>query len=131
MDAFTVETAPYWIAVLCVIGGFAMIYLGFVLSSKEIDLKKEIDEGVKKATELVETAKELAAPTTAETRGIGEGVRAQTATSAVSGATEYVKGLAELAKSLTGLSPAIAAFIIATILFFLAATLAGVTTVTE
>jgi hypothetical protein len=48
----------------------------------------------------------------------------QATTQAFGSAAEYVKGLAELAKSLTSLTPAVSAFVVSTILFFFAGSIA-------
>jgi hypothetical protein len=48
----------------------------------------------------------------------------QAATQTFSGTADYVRGLAELAKNLTDLTPAVSAFVVSTILFFFAGSIA-------
>ncbi len=99
------------VALSCVVAGFLMIILGFILTWKEVLIRTGVEKALKKASD------ESPKP------GMGYSAEQQ---AAVAGASDYVKNLAELAKNLAGLSPAIAAFVISTILFFIAAALSAV-----
>ncbi len=61
-------------------------------------------------------------PTAAQTQAATQ--QMQAATQTFSGTADYVRGLAELAKNLTDLTPAVSAFVVSTILFFFAGSIA-------
>jgi hypothetical protein len=68
-------------------------------------------------------------PTAAQTQAATQQMQAatqqvQAATQTFSGTADYVRGLAELAKNLTDLTPAVSAFVVSTILFFFAGSIA-------
>lgn len=102
------------IAICCAAAGFVLIAFGFVAARDDRRVRTRIDAALERAEQTVAA--------TAAPSGLGEATQQH---AAVAGATEYVKALAELAGALAKLSPAIAAFVLSTIFFFFAATLAA------
>jgi len=117
-----------WIASLCATAGFVMMLLGYLLSRKQMALQASLQSAIKQTNRTLELANEAVdkSAQSSTAPGVANSLQMQAATPVLSGSTEYVKGLAELAKNLGGLTPAVAAFVIATILFFFAATLAAI-----
>ena len=115
-----------WIAFLCTVAGFVMMLLGYLLSRKQMDLQASLQSAIEQTNTTVKLANKAVEQSAEPTPGVSSSLQMQAATPILSGSTEYVKGLAELAKNLGGLTPAVAAFVIATILFFFAATLAAI-----
>jgi hypothetical protein len=115
-----------WIAFLCTVAGFVMMLLGYRLSRKQMNLQASLQSAIEQTNTTVKLANEAVEQSAKPTPGVAGSLQMQAATPVLSGSAEYVKGLAELAKSLGGLTPAVAAFVIATILFFFAATLAAI-----
>jgi hypothetical protein len=105
---------------LCVSAGFLMIILGFVLTWTEMKLRAKVQNALEESSNVV---KKLGARKEPGQVGIGPSSQQQ---AAFTGAAEYIKSLAELAKNLSGLTPAVASFIIATVLFFFAVSLAAI-----
>ena len=114
------------IALLCVGAGFLMTILGFILSWKELGLRTKIQTALEESSNTIKKIGDKASETAQE--GIGHAAQQQ---AAFTGAAEYTKSLAELAKNLSGLTPAVASFIIATILFFFAASLGAISYVAK
>jgi ABC-type transport system involved in cytochrome bd biosynthesis fused ATPase/permease subunit len=102
----------------CIAAGVLMIILGFILTWREINLRKNIHDEARNtsatlreaSTKIIELHKSVQAKT----------ISADELKAALPSASDYVNSLAKLAKSLSGLNAAIASFIVATILFFFA-----------
>ena len=105
-------------AILCAVAGFLMIILGFFLSRKERSFRDTVHQAIEESRQNI---KNLGAKVSEA--GVGATAQQQ---AAITGTADYIKGLAELAKNLAKLTPAIASFIIATILFFFAASLGAI-----
>ena len=105
------------IALLCTLGGFAMIAFAYAALMRDRTLRREIDEAVEAFGKVVINAEG------AIDDGKDESDKAAQARAALSSISEYVKALAELAGNLSKVSQAVAALLISTILFGFAATL--------
>ena len=106
-----------------------MMLLGYSLSRKQMELQASLQSAIEQTNRTLKLANEAIDKSVESSNtpgGVANSLQMQAATPVLSGSTEYVKGLAELAKNLGGLTPAVAAFVIATILFFFAATLAAI-----
>jgi hypothetical protein len=103
-----------------------MILLGYRLTRKQMDLQASLQSGINETNTTVKLANQAVEQTAESQPGVAQSLQMQAATPALNGSAEYVKGLADLAKNLGGLTPAVAAFVVATILFLFAATLAAI-----
>jgi hypothetical protein len=114
-------------AILCAVAGFLMILFGYFLTKQESGLRDTVHDAVKNSSKTVNEANAKISEAK-DPAGVAAAAQQQ---AAISGTADYVKALAELAKSLAGLTPAVASFIIATILFFFAASLGAISFVAK
>jgi hypothetical protein len=105
------------IALACVSAGGLMIVFAFFAHT--LDTEAAIRKAVKELTATVKSAAERRAG--AVDTGAGQAER-----EAISAIKDFLDGLAGVADKLSKLTPAVAALVVATILFALAAALAGI-----
>ena len=105
------------IAIACVSAGGLMIVFAFFAHT--LDTEAAIRKAVKELTPTVKSAAEAQA-------GAANQETAQATGAAVASIKDFLDGLAGVADKLSKLTPAVAALVVATILFGLAAALAGI-----
>lgn len=109
------------VAFIVAVAGAAVIVIGAVLGWQEYMLTKQIRASLYQAAA---SAAGATPPKGSSTGGIAGSAETQAAV--LSSSADVVTALAELAKNMTGLSKAIQAFLIASILFFIAASTATI-----
>lgn len=106
------------VAIICVLAGIGVIWLGFQLGKTELELRKAV-ESASKGLNRGRTSK---SSQPRNSGGLADTVEQQALLPDVA---ETTKALAELANSLKGLSPAVQAFLVSVVFFLISAALAG------
>lgn len=106
------------VAIICVLAGICVIWLGFELGKTELQLRKAV-ESASKSLNLGRTPKKSPAGSSG---GLADTAEPQALLPDVA---ETTKALAELAKALKGLSPAVQAFLVSIVFFLISAALAA------
>lgn len=107
------------VAIVCVLAGICVIWLGFQLGKTELQLRKAV-ESASKDLNRGRSSKNTPAGSSG---GLADTAEQQALLPDVA---ETTKALAELAKALKGLSPAVQAFLVSIIFFLISASLAAV-----